>query len=126
MMDFSAALAAFWNRLGVPAYLTELVPDDAVLPYLTYDMARASFGGVTPLTVYNWHKDTLGGNVERTEMLDRIAEAIPVGGVMLDVLDGYIILTRGDGIYQQDWQDSNDPGVIGGRTSYFAQYYTTK
>ena len=126
MMQLARALADFWSQFGVPAYVDDLVPDNATPPYITYDVSRDGFGGIVPLTAYNWHKDTLGGNLERTEMLEDIADALPVGGLLIGVDDGYIILQRNDAGFQQYWQDPNDADVIGGRTAYTAQYYTTK
>ena len=123
MMDVAQALNSFWSQFGVPVYFDDLVPDDAVLPYITINVSRSGFGGQDVLTAYSWHRDTLGGNIERTQMLDQIADAIPVGGVMLPVGDGYIILRQNDAGFQQFWQDDTDADVIGGRTSYIVQYY---
>ena len=36
-MTYESALDSFWNRFGVPAYLSGLVPDDAKFPYLVYE-----------------------------------------------------------------------------------------
>lgn len=124
MTGIALALSRFWSQFGVPAYFIDLVPDDAVLPYITFDVAKAGFGGQIPMTAFNWHRDTLGGNQERTELMDSIAAAIPVRGVMLPVDGGYIILYRNESGFQQYWQDDTDGDVIGGRTSYIIHNHT--
>lgn len=123
MTGIKDALAEFWGQFGVPAYLTDCVPEDAELPYITYGVTQGSLTGSAVLTAFNWHHRVISGNRDRTELMDRIAEAIPVGGVMLPVTGGYIVLDRNDVDFQTDWQDENDADVIGGRTSYLVRYY---
>lgn len=123
MTDLKRALYAFWAGFGVPAYLKDHVPHDAVLPYITYSVTQPNLNGQTVLTAFDWHRREGGGNVARSAMMDKIAEAIPVGGVMLPVGGGYVALYRNDTDFQTDWQDDTDLDVIGGRTSYIIQYY---
>ena len=126
MMEVARALYAFWSQFGVSAYLRDSVPEDAELPYITYD---ASFGDVTQenvLTAYNAHRKELGGNLARIEMLESIATAIPAGGLMIIVDGGYIELRRNTVDFQTMGQDENDPNILIGRTSYTVKYYTLK
>lgn len=37
-MNKAQAIQAFWESFGVPAYEESTVPDDAVMPYITYSM----------------------------------------------------------------------------------------
>lgn len=123
MTGVKDALADFWSQFGIPAYLDDCVPKDATLPYITYGVTQSGFSGSAVLTAFNWHERLISGNRDRTEMMDRIADAIPVGGVMLQTDDGYIVLYRNDADFQTDWQDETDTDVIGGRTSYIAQFH---
>lgn len=126
MTALAKALYAFWSQFDVPAYETDCVPDTAVLPYITYDVTRAGFNGQAILRAFNWHQRAENGNVQRHLMMDRISRAIPIGGVMLTLEDGgYVILSRNGVDFQMDWQDGNDPDVIGGRTSYILRNHTT-
>ena len=59
----------------------------------------------------------------RTEMMDKIETAFPVGGLMLAVDDGYIILYRNNSNFLSDWQDPTDLSVLGVRVSYIVQHY---
>lgn len=123
MTDLKAVLFQFWSQFGVPAYLSDCVPPDAVLPYITFSVTQPALNGETVLTAFDWHKREEDGNVERSAMMDAIAEAIPVGGVMLRVGTGYIAVYRNTADFQTDWQDDMDRDVIAGRTSYIIQNY---
>ena len=80
-MTKGAALQQFFGRF-MTAYASNAVPDDAVLPYLTYDAVFDAWGGgAVSLTVNMWFHTT--------------SEAVPNGGVTLPVDDGLIWLKRG-------------------------------
>lgn len=125
MTSLKAVLFGFWSQFGLDAYLSDCVPHDAELPYITYNVTQPAFNGETVLTAFVWVPRETKGNANRTTLMDRIADAIPVGGVMLPVDGGYIILRRNDADFQMDWQDENDSDVIAGRTSYILTYYNT-
>ena len=55
-MDKSQALHEFWNRFGLPAYASETVPDDATLPYITYDVSTDSLDYVVNLNASLWYR----------------------------------------------------------------------
>lgn len=126
MTGLKRALYAFWSQFGVPAYLTDCVPDDAQLPYITYNVRQPALNNATNLTAFNWHDAEKGGrgNTDRTELMDRIAAAIPGEGITIPVDWGYIILQRNETDFQIDWQDETDENVVAGRTSYNMRYYT--
>lgn len=124
MTSLKQVLYQFWTQFGVPAYLADCVPSDAVLPYITYEVIQPALNGETVLTAFNWHERDADGNVQRSALMDDIAAAMPEGGLMLAVDHGYVIIYRNDAGFQQDWQDDVDGDVIAGRTSYVLQYYT--
>lgn len=124
MTSIKQALYTFWSQFGVPAYLSDCVPDDAELDYITYNVTQAGFGGSAVLTAFDWHRRSESGNKARTAMMDKIATALPVGGLLLALPGGgYLMLYRNDADFQSDWQDETDKDIIAGRTSYIAQYY---
>lgn len=123
MTDFKSVLYEFWSQFGVPAYLSDCVPDDAALPYITYSVTQPALNGAAVLTAFNWHPREERGNADRSAMLDQIAGAIPTGGRLIPLGAGYIALYRNSADFQSDWQDETDTDVIGGRTSYIVQYY---
>ncbi len=118
--------AADGHREKVKAYLSGHVPDDAVFPYITFDVARGEEFSSTFLTVFDWHKADSGKNVnaERADLMDAIAEAIPQSGVLLEMSNGgYIELLRNGADFQTYYDDPEDKTVIGGRTAYMVNFY---
>lgn len=55
-MNKSQALHNFWSSFGLKAYEQNSIPDDAVLPYITYETASDSLGNVLPLTASLWYR----------------------------------------------------------------------
>ena len=55
-MDKSQALHEFWSSFGLPAYASETVPDDATLPYITYDVSTDSLDYVINLNASLWYR----------------------------------------------------------------------
>lgn len=125
MTELAAALYDFWSGFGIPAYLQDNVPDDAVLPYITYELVRGDAMGATVLVAHNWHQKAAGGNAARHEVMDAIARAIPSQGRRVPVGRGFVMLYRNDATFQTDVADEEDPSVIGGRTSYEVHFYMT-
>lgn len=127
MKRLKKALYAFWSGFGIPAYLSDSVPHDAVYPYITYEVVSGAATSRTILTATAWHKKAPQGNVERSAMLDQIAAAIPEGGRILP-LDGggFVILYRNDTNFQADTWDDDDDTILGGRTSYQINNYTVR
>lgn len=123
MTEIMEALYAFWSQFGIPAYMDDQVPDDAVLPYITYQVAKGEFNSSTVLTAFNWHRRQLGGNADRADMMEMIAKAIPNEGVLLPIGREYLELRRNTAGFQTPWQDPEDANVIGGRTSYEVYFY---
>lgn len=126
MTGIKKVLYTFWSQFGIPAYLKDCVPDDAQPDYITYSVTQPGLGGFAVLTAFNWHRKSESGNKARTEMMDKIATAIPVGGLLLSLPEGgYLMIYRNDADFQSDWQDDVDTDIIAGRTSYIVYYYNT-
>ena len=124
MTGLKQVLQAFWAQFGIPAYLTDDVPTDAALPYITYEVSLSAFNGSTVQTAFVWcDRESPYGNLWRTQMMDDIETAFPVGGLMVAVDDGYIILYRNTADFLKDWQDPVDANVLGVRVSYIVQHY---
>lgn len=119
-----AALYAFWARFGIPAYAEDQVPPTAELPYIRYTVTKAPAMDVAIMTAFNYHRQALMGNVERAEMASRIADAIPQGGVKVPVEGGGFLILRRGSDFQTLYQDPDDAGIIGIRTSVEVYYYT--
>lgn len=91
-MNKAQAIQAFWESFGVPAYEESTVPDDAVMPYITYSMVADSIGHPIPMTGSIWDKTYSWENI--SIVADVISNAlVQVKSIPLDV--GYIYITRG-------------------------------
>lgn len=125
MTDIMAALYMFWSQFGVPAYLRDCVPDDAVLPYITYEAAKSNSLNSSIITAFNWHNREPAGNKDRSELADKIANAILVSGVRLNLENGgFVVIQRNPVDFQTTYQDPSDTDVIAIRTSCEIYYYT--
>ena len=87
-MTKGAALQQFFGQF-MTAYASNAVPDDAVLPYLTYDAVFDAWGG---------------GAVSLTLEL---SDALGIGGVTLPVDGGLIWLKRGSPFCQSLADDTD-------------------
>ena len=133
MKELNKALQSFWSSFHngldtVPAFLSGHVPRGQAYPYITFDVTQAEPIGSTILTAYNWHKlnDMTGigpANLERADLLDQIAAAIPPEGKVLPAGNGYLAIYRNAADFQTYYDDPQDEKVIGGRTSYEIHFY---
>lgn len=98
-------IQAFWESFGIPAYDQNSVPDDAVMPYITYVSITAPFENAVPLEGYIWYLSTKWE--EPSLKADEIAEALsPYKLIELD--DGqYIYMAQGSP-FAQRVADTND------------------
>lgn len=99
-MDKVQALHSFWSSFGLKAYDEQTVPDDAVVPYITYNVATDSLDNVVPLTASLWYRGTEWEDV--TKKADQIAEYIgKYGHVSLKFDGGYLYITKGSPFAQR-------------------------
>lgn len=124
MTGVKAALQAFWSSFGIPVYLSDCVPSTAEYPYITYEAVRGEGLSASILTATSWHLKSPSGNIDRTEMMDRIADAIPESGRKLSVDGGgFLMLYRNASNFQSDYADEDNKDILGGRTSYQINFY---
>lgn len=99
-MDKAQALHSFWSSFGIPAYDEQTVPDDAVLPYITYNVATDSLDNVVPLTGSVWYRGTSWAQVEAKAKV--IAEYVgKYGHKVIKTDDGYLYITKGSPFAQR-------------------------
>lgn len=91
-MNKAQAIQQFWESFGLPAYEESTVPDNAVMPYITYSMASDSIGHPIAMTGSIWDKTYSWANI--SQIADAISSVlVQVKSVPLDV--GFIYITRG-------------------------------
>ena len=100
-----AALYEFYSQF-LTAYEETAVPDDATLPYITYNIVIDSWGSETALTCSVWYRSTSWAqcNAKTRE----ISDTIGIGGIMLPCDGGAIWLKRGTPFAQNMTDDDDD------------------
>ena len=85
-MDKMQVLNEFWNSFEWPAYDQNTVPDNAMLPYITYEAATDDFNNELYLTASLWDRST---SWERVTLKEKeISTDISKGGRMILYSDG--------------------------------------
>ena len=92
------AIQSFWESFDLPAYDESTVPDDAVMPYITYSASSDSLNRQVPITASLWYKTNSWTAIDNKA--DEISEAlVQVKTIPLDI--GYLYLTRGNPFAQR-------------------------
>ena len=106
MRGVAKGLYDFWSQFNIPVYPEIAVPDDASLPYITYDIRQPDWRGVTFYSARVWYRDTSFAAI--TDKVDEISSAIGEGArIVLD--NGYIYLFKEDNFAQfQPFEDTGD------------------
>ena len=92
-MNVAQVLQAFWSGFDIPAYDENTVPDNAELPYITYDSGDDFFGSTLARNASIWYRSASWAEITAKE--EQISEFIGRGGRMLAVDNGCIWLKRG-------------------------------
>ncbi len=98
-MTKEQAIHQFWSSFGIPAYDENSVPDDAVLPYITYSVAVDGFDRPASLMGQIWYKDTSWQTI--TEKSEEIARRILNGGEMVHYDGGAVWINSGTPLAQR-------------------------
>ena len=105
-MTKAAAIYQFWNSFGLTAYEENTVPDDAVFPYITYQLVTDSFGREIMLTASLWYRSESWTAINaKTE---EISHTISRGGKIIPFDGGAIWLKRGQPFAQNMGDESDD------------------
>lgn len=92
-MDKAQALHNWFSSFGWTAYDENTVPDDAVMPYITYEVVAANIGKPVILNASLWDRSTSWRAVELKKQ--QIAERLGYGGITIRFDEGMIFLTQG-------------------------------
>lgn len=74
MTTKAAAFHTWASSFGIPAYSSASVPEDASLPYITYDFGAASFGEQFACTLNVW---TDGSDADANAKATAICDSLP-------------------------------------------------
>lgn len=121
-MDKWQGLQTFWESFDIPAYDENTVPDEAVLPYITYQAAVGSFGDNVPLTASVWYHGLSWAEI--SQKVDEISRRLN-GWTLVKLSKGqYIYLHKNrDGLFAQRMPDENTM-IRRIRLSLSAEFFT--
>lgn len=103
-MDKAQAIHNFWSSFDLPAYDENSVPDNAVMPYITYSVVTDSLEYITLLTGSLWYRETSWEDISKKS--DEISSSLKDG--LVSKLDrGYAYFYRGTP-FAQRMNDQND------------------
>lgn len=93
-MNKTQAVQEFWSSFGIPAYDKNTVPDDAVMPYITYEVSTGSMDSVLSWNASLWYRTKSWRDIELKAL--QIARAIGgMGYYSIKIDEGYLWLTQG-------------------------------
>ena len=74
-MDKWQALDTYWNSFGVPAYNELTVPEDAQMPYITYEAAIGSLNGPMTLSAsLYWKGNSWAWGMKRVTDMQKVMD----------------------------------------------------
>ena len=105
-MNKIQALHAFWGSFGLKAYDETSVPDDAQLPYITYEAGNDDFDHPMAQTASLWYRSTSWAEITEKEM--QIADFIGRGGRMIAYSGGAMWIQKASPWAQRMSEPSDD------------------
>ena len=105
ILNKAEALQSFYESFGIPAYDANSVPDDAMMPYITYSVSTDSLDNVVNLQASLWYKSSswMGISNKADEIAQRLVEH---NIIKLD--GGYMYLCKGSPFAQRMADPSDD------------------
>ena len=89
------ALQNFWSQFGLTAYDENTVPDDAVMPYITYEAETDSLDRVLTMSGSLWYRGTLWKDIDAKAQ--QISKALNEWGHWICEIDGgYLWINAGE------------------------------
>lgn len=99
-MNKAQAIDKFWNSFELPAYDENSVPDDAVMPYITYSLSTDSLDNPVTLSGSLWYRSESWKDI--TLKSEEISKKVSEKGFYSDKIDGgYLWITRGSPFAQR-------------------------
>lgn len=91
-MDKEQALHNFYSGFSISAYDVNSVPDNAVMPYLTYEVKSDSFDNTVFVSPSLWYNSTSWASI--TQKAQEISDYLGLGGKLIHFDDGSIWIKR--------------------------------
>lgn len=105
-MDKAQALNSFWGSFDLPAYDENAVPQDAVLPYITYAASFGAWGDSVILSASLWYRSSSWEDI--TKKSQDISDYIGYGGILVPFDQGNMWIKRSSTFSQRMGDPSDD------------------
>ena len=105
-MNKMQSLQAFWGGFGLDAYDETTVPDNAQLPYITYEASTDDFGNTLAQTASLWYRSQSWADITAKE--EQIADFIGRGGRMVAFDGGSMWINKATPWAQRMEEPSDD------------------
>ena len=105
-MNKMQTLHSFWSGFKLKAYDETSVPDDAVLPYITYEAISDDFGNKIATTASLWYRSSSWADI--TEKEQQISDFITRGGRTIAYDGGAMWICKGSPWSQRMSEQSDD------------------
>lgn len=122
-MDKTQALNYFWSSFGLNAYDEQTVPEDATMPYITYETVTGGFDEQLALTASLWYHSTSWAAI--TAKMEQIYDEIGRGGITIPYDGGMLWITRG-APFAQRIADPNSADVRRYYMNIMAEYLESR
>lgn len=119
MTQTARALQSFFGSFGIPAYVEYSLPDDAKMPYITYELAEPDWRGSHAEHARVWYNSNSFSEI--ASKIDEIKAAIG-NGVSIPTENGAIYLYADDDFCQ--FQPMDEPKIKCAYLSFVLQCYT--
>jgi hypothetical protein len=106
MADKSQVMYDFWSQFGLDAHDENSVPDEATMPYITYNTIFDSLGYPVQMYASLWYRSSSW--VEISQKAEQISDTIGYGGKVMPMDTGYVWITRGTPFAQRMPDDYDD------------------
>ena len=105
-MTKAAAIYQFWSGFGLTAYEENTVPEDAVFPYVTYQLVTDSFDREVAATASLWYRGESWTAIN--SKTEEVSAHIGLGGKIIKCDGGRIWIKRGQPFAQNMGDESDD------------------
>ena len=125
-MTKEAALYSFWSSFGLPAYEENSIysmKGAPTYPFITYEVQTDSFDASVSLTASLWYRPENESWEAPNAKKREIAEAIGMGGVMVEI-DGGAMWIKRSSPFAQNLGDSSDDFIKRVVLNITVEYFT--
>ena len=106
-MTKGQAIQSFWERFDIPAYDETTVPDNALFPYITYQVQTDSLDAVCMTNVSLWYRSYSWKEIsEKTEEISQAIARMNPASIKID--GGRLYISKGVPFAQRMGDDSDD------------------